>query len=254
MKITKLVVITTAILIAGGLIYSLLSLLGLTSIRHESDIIKRDQVPLYVTKADAGDYGAASDLYLYYKNSGQPEYALHWLRIAANGGGESPNEWLLDALKKSPNKQQQEEATALLRKLADDGRAPFQVRLGEEILRSVHANSDAKLAKNYFLSAAMQGYKPAIVKYTENLAGHIETIDDGLNAMAWIRVAKLCVGDIHLEKLDSIEKSIMESDIYASLNEKNDEINKISDATYSSIKNNTNNNKELGFRYCGIER
>ncbi|MFC0130852.1 hypothetical protein [Ralstonia solanacearum] len=137
------------------------------------------------------DYGAALDLYLYYKNADQPEYALRWLRIAVNGGGESPNEWLLDALTKSPNKQQQEEATALLRKLADEGRAPFQVRLGEEILHSAHSNSDTKLAKSYFLPAAMQGYKPAIVKYTENLAGHIDTLEDGLNAMAWIRVMSL---------------------------------------------------------------
>ncbi len=211
-----------------------------------------DQVPLYVTKSDAGDYGAALDLYLYYKNAGQPEYALHWLRIAANGGGESPNEWLLDALKKSPDKRQQEEAAALLRKLADEGRAPFQVRLGEELLHNAHSNSDAKLAKSYFLSAAMQGYKPAIVKYTENLAGHVDTLEDGLKAMVWIRVTKLFMGDGHLEKLDSIEKSIMTGNIEKSLKLKNDDINKISDATYSSIKNHTSNNKGLDFRYCGI--
>ncbi|MEF9388218.1 hypothetical protein V4890_21720 [Ralstonia solanacearum species complex bacterium KE056] len=254
MKITKPTAIATAALIAGALLYGLLSLIGLTSIMHESDIIKINQVPSYITKADAGDYGAASDLYLYYKNAGQPEYALHWLRIAANWGGESPNEWLLDALAKSPDKKHKDEAMALLRKLADEGKAPFQVRLGEEILRGAHANPDAKLANSYFLSAAKQGYKPAIVKYIENVVAHANTLEEWINLMAWIRVAKLCVSDGDLEKLDSIEKSIMASNISAPLKLRNTDIEKISGATYSSIKNHANNNKELDFRYCGIER
>ncbi len=66
-------------------------------------------------------------------------------------------------------------------------------------------------------------------------------------------MAKLCMGDSRLEKLNSIEKSIMAGDIATSLKLKNDEIKKISDDTYSSIKNHTKNNKGLDFRYCGIE-
>lgn len=252
-KITKPVAIA-AILITVGLICGLSNLFGLVSTKHESDIIKSDQIPLYVTKADAGDYGAATDLYLYYKATGQPEYALHWLQLAANGGGESPNEWLLDLLEKSSDKKRQEEAMALLRKLANEGRAPFQVKLGEEILHGEHTNSDTKLANYYFLSAAEQGYKPAILRYAEGLAGDISTLEDAINAMAWIKVARLCSGDSHNKELDLSEGLVVGSIVSISIQSKKDDIDELSKEIYSSIRNYVKNHKEMDFRYCGIER
>ncbi|AXW55227.1 hypothetical protein CJO92_21435 (plasmid) [Ralstonia solanacearum] len=254
MKATRLTAIAATVLIAGVTLYGLLSLFGLTSIRHESDIIKRGQIPLYVTKADAGDYDAASALYLYYKNDDQPEYALHWLRMAANGGSESPNEWLIDALTKSSSKKHQEEAMVLLRKLADEGKAPFQVRFGEELMRGVHVSSDTQLAKRYFLSAAKQGYKPAIVKYTESMVGSLDATEDRLSAMTWIRVARLCLGDDDREKMDSVERSVMASDPSASLKTGENDVNKNADYIYASIIDRTRKNKGLDFRYCGIDR
>jgi TPR repeat protein len=253
MKITKPATIAT-VLITGGLLYGLSSLFGLTSIRHESDIIRIDQVPLYVTKADAGDYGAATDLYLYYKTTKQPEYALHWLRLAANGGGESANEWLLDLLEESPDQKRQEEAMALLRKLANEGSAPFQVKFGEKILHGAHSSSEAKLAEDYFLSAAKQGYKPAILRYAKSLVDHTSTLEDGINAMAWIEVGKLCLDDSYTRELNAIENAVMTSAISASIKSNKDDIEKISKNIYSSIKDYTNNHKKLDFRYCGIEQ
>lgn len=254
MKAATFSKISIAVLIAGGGVYGLLGIFGVTSVRHESDLLKIDQVPLYVSKADSGDHGAASELYLYYKNSNQPEYALHWLRIAANGGGESPNEWLLDTLTNSESEKYHEEAALLLKRLADEGRAPFQVRFGEEVMRRNPDSADQKMAIGYFLSAAKQGYKPAIIEYSKISAGNIGSDQAGLDAMIWLGVAKLCLGRGQSDEVNAVEKSIEKSGIYSSLKSRWGEANEAANSIYYSIAKSNSNNKNLDFRYCGVEK
>ncbi|AXW64230.1 hypothetical protein CJO94_21240 (plasmid) [Ralstonia solanacearum] len=142
---------------------------------------------------------------------------------------------------------------ALLRRLADKGRAPFQVQFGEEVMRGDRVNSDMKLARGYFLSAAEQGYKPAIFKYIESFVGNVGTLEDGLSAMVWVRVARICLGDDYSGKMDSIERSIMASDFSASIKLRESDINRDAGAMYNLIATHAKNTKGLDFRYCGVE-